>query len=1084
MTAMQDNDATTEAELTAEMVGCDDYHLRYQQVKQRVLQLTEPAQRAAAPALNAIQMNHTMMDNNQRYRLPKNEIFKFSDRVGKLYTGRLCNLECGATAMEKHLGWTLIGKNNEKASSRSDPALLTLSMFAREASVEQLWRFDTIGITDPIEQKSKENQQQEVLTLPNNRATAERRLATTQRKLEDDGLLSDYGKVFQEWLSEGIIEEMPQGELRNRAHYLPHRHVVKEGSTTRIEPVFDASARDKSSPSLNQCLDPGPNLIESRRAEVLVETPWFQRYHRYQRYQHCRVVFGVTSSHFLLRATIDLHREEAIKRAGSEEERSVLNQLKNSFYVDNCVTSVSSKESAERFQNIATSTMADGGFDLRGWKFSDDVSEQKSSPVLGLSWDKDLDVLQLADSLLIHELPTKITKRTILSITQKVFDPLGMASPTVLLPKLMLQRLWQTDLDWDTNVPETIKRDFIPWCQGLPLLKELKIQRWAFGKADEKLSLHLFVDASQEAYAAMVPGELNPAGLPSRGCSARQLVDCQWLLGPECLKLPADQWPSSCPDTDETLIHCELRKTPMKLRKSSEQAVVLNQVLSNVTQDQEGQVPWYLKEFSEYYRIVRLVGWMQRFLHNAGRGKDSRTRGELTGREIQLAELTLMWVVQQESFSGMKDPRLSSMIVVEDKRGLLRLKSPCRKAVRAVVQRCVTHRRYNAQKLQPPPIGLPENRVRDARVFEITEMDFAGPLFLRCGSKAWICLFTCAVYRAVHLELVSSLSTDIFLEAFRRFIARRGRPSVIYADNATNFRGARNHLKKIYWDKVVKDSSVDVIEWRFNPPAAPWWGGWWERLIRLMKDLLKRTLKKSLLTFEELITVLCDVEAIINSRLLTYLAEHPHQLIPLSPSLFLQEVKAIGVPDVDAVSATSMNKRQRYLQQVREHLRQHFRIEYLGQLQRRSSNNNFSKEVKVGDIVFCRNEQQKRLDCPLAKVIQLYPGRDGKVRVVKLKIETGELTRPLQRLYPLEISTAESPELLKRSKDLGEISSEPPLMSEEVVADRDATLEAEPPSAPEPNGQSKYGVSSQGTERSQVTTSHRGRLIKLPSRYH
>ena len=99
--------------------------------------------------------------------------------------------------------------------------------------------------------------------------------------------------------------------------------------------------------------------------------------------------------------------------------------------------------------------------------------------------------------------------------------------------------------------------------------------------------------------------------------------------------------------------------------------------------------------------------------------------------------------------------------------------------------------------MKAPPGLLPEDRVRDAAAFEVIGIDYAGPLFLSGGQKAYICLFTCAVYRAVHLELVTSLSTEEFLEAFRRFIARRGRPTVVYSDNGKNFVGTRNLLQKI-----------------------------------------------------------------------------------------------------------------------------------------------------------------------------------------------------------------------------------------------------------------------------------------------
>ncbi|XP_071648478.1 uncharacterized protein [Temnothorax longispinosus] len=287
-------------------------------------------------------------------------------------------------------------------------------------------------------------------------------------------------------------------------------------------------------------------------------------------------------------------------------------------------------------------------------------------------------------------------------------------------------------------------------------------------------------------------------------------------------------------------------------------------------------------------------------------------------------------------------------------------------------------------------------------------MDYASPLFLKDGTKAWICLFTCAVYRAIHFELVTSLSTDSFMEAFRRFIARRGRPSTVYTDNGTNFTGTNRCLQEIDWRKVKEYGSVERIQWIFNPPSAAWWGGWWERLVRSIKELLRKILKRASLNYEELTTILCDCEAIINSRPLTYIAENPHQLIPLSPALFLQDIRGSGVPDIDIVASTEkLNRRMRYRQELRDQLRSRFRIKYLGQLSRRNHKQrpNFQTNVKVGDIVFIGSDQQKRLDWPLGKIIQVFPGQDGKVRVVKLKTATGELVRPVQRLYPLELAS-------------------------------------------------------------------------------
>ena len=109
--------------------------------------------------------------------------------------------------------------------------------------------------------------------------------------------------------------------------------------------------------------------------------------------------------------------------------------------------------------------------------------------------------------------------------------------------------------------------------------------------------------------------------------------------------------------------------------------------------------------------------------------------------------------------------------------------------------------------------------------------------------------------RVPYLELLSSLSTINFLEALRRFIARRGIPSVIFTDNGTNFVGAESDLKELNWDIISDYSTAKRIVWNFNPPSAAWWGGWWERLIGLLKQLLRKILAKASLDYENMYTV-------------------------------------------------------------------------------------------------------------------------------------------------------------------------------------------------------------------------------------
>ncbi|GFX99023.1 integrase catalytic domain-containing protein [Trichonephila clavipes] len=266
------------------------------------------------------------------------------------------------------------------------------------------------------------------------------------------------------------------------------------------------------------------------------------------------------------------------------------------------------------------------------------------------------------------------------------------------------------------------------------------------------------------------------------------------------------------------------------------------------------------------------------------------------------------------------------------------------------------------------PVALPSDRVKDAAVFEVVGVDLAGPLYIKRGDKVWIVLYTCAIYRALHLELVSSLSTDAFLLSFRRFVTSRGRPRIIYSDNGTNFRGAYNELIDIDWNEVSRYAEIQRITWKFMPPTAAWWGGFWERLMRTVKELLRRTLGGPYLRMKpyfsailRTLTILCECEKVVNSRPLTYLSEDMQDLTPTKPARFLFEIPTADTKDLDVRDANHFRKRLRFRAKVIKELKRGFRNEYLGQLIQRQKQHPQSSNIQVGDIVLIGDEWKKRL---------------------------------------------------------------------------------------------------------------------------
>ncbi|XP_072400943.1 uncharacterized protein [Diabrotica undecimpunctata] len=433
-----------------------------------------------------------------------------------------------------------------------------------------------------------------------------------------------------------------------------------------------------------------------------------------------------------------------------------------------------------------------------------------------------------------------------------------------------------------------------------------------------------------------VPGRLNPADLPSRGCSAKQLLESRWWEGPQWLYQDLAIDPQVDLDYNEDEINQE--------RKVKLVATLINDEHSKMSLDD-----WHFGYFSQYLKTLRMCAWIFRFLHNS-RNKD-RLRGHLCSEEIDRAEIFVLRIVQKESFCDKNDKRLCGMNVYKDENDLIRLKSRIRgrRTIKSAISNCVVCKRKNAKPFIVSAPPLPVDRVRDANAFEITGVDFAGPLYLRTGEKVWVCLFTYALYRAVHLELCTALSVVSFMQALRRFIARRGRPKTIYSDNGTNFVGTENAFLRVGFEKIAESSSVERIQWRFNPPTAAWWGGFWERLVGVLKQLLRKVLGQASLDYESLMTVICNCEAIINSRPLTS-SNDPNDLIPLTPMMFLRDQTESGVPDCDAVDQKALSRKVVYRQKLVDDLRRRFRNEYLGQLKLWFKGRS-SQQVKVGDMV-------------------------------------------------------------------------------------------------------------------------------------
>ncbi|XP_055927972.1 uncharacterized protein LOC129959175 [Argiope bruennichi] len=269
--------------------------------------------------------------------------------------------------------------------------------------------------------------------------------------------------------------------------------------------------------------------------------------------------------------------------------------------------------------------------------------------------------------------------------------------------------------------------------------------------------------------------------------------------------------------------------------------------------------------------------------------------------------------------------------------------------------------------------------------------------------------------------------------ALRRFFARRGRVNIIYTDNGTNFVGSSNALKTLDWEKIMSFSTMKKIKWNFNPQTAAWWGGWWERMIRMLKEMPRRILGRKSIDYEELETFTCDCEATINSRPLTYIEDNSEGLRPLTPAYFLQGIPSNDTTDLNEIDSKSLNRRLRFIQKLRHDLRTRFRNEYLAMLVHKGRPTP-DESLNVGDTIILETDG-KRLHWSLEIVTEVLPGADGHSRVARVQLKGGKL-RPFQRLYSLEIRSSEKLPFIAQQKDK---DTNTQLPATPVVSDQDCS---------------------------------------------
>lgn len=620
-------------------------------------------------------------------------------------------------------------------------------------------------------------------------------------------------------------------------------------------------------------------------------------------------------------------------------------------------------------------------------------------------------------------------------------------NPKVSLPRLELLaavlavRLYRLMYPGVTVRFWTDSRVALSWIRGTP-------DRWKLFVRNRVIEISEFKDSWN-----WVPGTQNPADLATRGISAATLRESElWWNGPEFTR-----------DNASFFVEKELEMTGGECLAS--QAEARKALVTSAPET--CQTVFDLERHSTYKRAVRVAGWC---FHLLKRG-NTRNRNDLRADEIETGRKAIIRQEQERYLfeelrsletSGMVDkssrfasfhpefsddgiivarPRTGGALVVlppESRFVELIIKHAheltghmgvpatiaevqrsywiprLRGRTRFLLHGCVACKKSQGRSFKINEAQLPDFRVSPAPPFSHCGIDHCGPFQLLEG-KAWILIFSCAVTRGIHLELVRSLDVQATINAFRRFQARRGPVQFVMSDNGKSFRSLQ--------------AALTHLEWRTIPESSPWWGGFYERAVGIVKAVLKKLAQKCEFSYDDFSALMATVESMVNRRPLCS-SEGPDVGSVLTPMHFL--TGAVPPPLLHPVvsacdNSWTLTRRWKRLHQLSEIFWKEWVSSYLPQLRKWRREAKAMRAPEVGEVVLVECPPYPRGFWPLGKIVRLLTGPDGCTRAAEVLIK-GRLTRrPVQRLIPLEVCR-EGPVDQLESVDLGE--NEPPAVEE------------------------------------------------------
>ena len=534
----------------------------------------------------------------------------------------------------------------------------------------------------------------------------------------------------------------------------------------------------------------------------------------------------------------------------------------------------------------------------------------------------------------------------------------------------------------------------------------------------------------------------------SRGISVQELSG-RWMNGPEFLQLPEEFW--------------QVKSTAMPLKEDEERRQVKISCSVNFVRV-ESLIDY--ERFSSWKKLIRVIAWIKRLAKNIRlrEHRSNCERKQLTPEELKDAEMFLIKDAQKLLQDRAKKGEFKSLSPFTDENGIIRVGGRVDKAIvsydmkhpvllpnehrisllitrqvhqsghsgvatttakvrrnywilkgnkisKSVKFSCTFCREMSHLAEEQMMANLPSIRLApQTPPFYYASCDYFGPYNVRIGrnktTKHYGVIFTCLNTRAVHLELAMDYSTVEFLQVLRRFFCLRGFPAVILSDNGSQMVGAervlRDMIEGLSTDKLQDYCTERGIKWIFITPAAPHQNGCTEALVKSCKRALKIAIGDQVLKPFELYTCLLEIGNLLNQRPIGRLPNDPDDGAYLCPNDILLGRATTEVPQGPFQDMRNLHQRVELVQQIVNSFWKRWIRDVFPSLVPQRKWHTDRRNVQINDIVMVEDQNAMRGKWRIGKIIEVFPGSDGRVRNVKVKTASGVYYRPITKIAVLQ----------------------------------------------------------------------------------